>query len=152
MAVEWTDLESYALDMASAIEKDEANECAYRNASSRLYYTAFHCAKDLAESVPGLPAQDEGSVHQALIKRFLNYPALQIVNTSADFYKAVKKLGYQLNGLRGKRVEADYDIVDRFNKNDFKQCLEDFKRYRSQVDSIRNMMNEFSTRAAESHD
>lgn len=141
MAVKWTDLEYYALNMASAIEHDGGDECAYRATSNRLYYTAFHCAKDLAESIPGIPDQENGSVHQGLIKRFLNYPAMEIVNTSADFYKAVRKLGYQLNGLRGRRVDADYDVLNRFDYKDFEQCVEDFKRYRSHVDGVRNMMD-----------
>ena len=91
------------LAAADAIGRGNS-EVAWRNAASRAYYAAFHRCRSVAKDAR-LSFPETGSVHAGLID-VLTHP----LNPSR-----IRSLGYLLDLCRAHRVDADYQIDEKFH-------------------------------------
>ena len=74
----------------------------YRVILSRVYYAAFHSAREFLQKNNLIP-QKTGGEHEKVIVTF------QCMNRNdKSFCESCKKIGNQLNRLKAKRVRADY--------------------------------------------
>ena len=74
----------------------------YRVILSRIYYAAFHVARQFLEKNNLTPLRN-GAEHEKVIITF------QCMNRNdKSFCESCKKIGNQLNRLKAKRVRADY--------------------------------------------
>ena len=110
-------------EAARAIGQGES-EVDLRNATSRVYYAAFHRCRLLAENLPG-PGAQYGGVHRRVIDTLTE-------NKS----RKLKSLGYMLDQCRKLRVEADYDIESVFRDQDAHNALAVGEKILKKADSI----------------
>jgi len=84
-------------------------EADLRGSMSRLYYSAYHHARQFSEGLPsqGDDSQAKGGVHARLYTALMN-PS--IPRDNEQFLKS-KSLGYMLKVMHAQRVKADY-IID----------------------------------------
>ena len=110
-------------EAARAIGQGES-EVDLRNATSRIYYAAFHRCRPIAENLPE-PATKHGGVHRRVIDTLTE-------NES----RKLKSVGYMLDQCRKLRVEADYDIESVFLDQDAHNALAVGEKIPKKADSI----------------
>ena len=120
MAVSPDDL----LDAAVALGTGQ-DEAAWRNATSRAYYAAYHSCRAVARDVR-LDLPDTGSVHAALCDAL----------TAPFSSRQLKQLGYLLGQCRRRRTDADYRIEQDFPQDVADTTVDDCREILRRADSI----------------
>ena len=115
MAVSPRDLLQMARQLMS-----EDKEINYRTAANRAYYSAFHCCRPLAESLPQAPTRKKGS-HDRLIERLKHHP-IKKVSLGRD--EKIRTLGFLWGRCKSLRTRADYRIGGEFNRNKAEDLIE----------------------------
>ena len=110
-------------EAARAIGQGES-EADLRNATSRVYYAAFHRCRLLVENLPG-PAAQHGGVHRRVIDTLTESKS-----------RTLTSLGYMLDQCRKLRVEADYDIESAFRDQDAHNALTVGEKILKKADTI----------------
>lgn len=96
---------------------DGGTECSRRCAVGRLYYAAYHEAKDWHGNLP-LPGSQGtgpgGGVHQQLINWLTNPdPTLP-----SETRNKSKKIGFLLRNTHARRITADYHLSETLGEAD----------------------------------
>ena len=118
MPFSWND---YIL-LADQLNTGSPNDAQMRTATSRAYYGAF-C---LCRNKKGLSADRRPNIHQVVIDEFKNS------DDSIEY-----SIGNTLDGLRGKRVDADYKISYKPNPQTTKLDIKN-------AESIVSLLNQVS--------
>ncbi len=102
MAYDWNNYLQFAkmLLSNSAYPDDLTN---YRIIASRAYYAAFHIASEFRER-HNLPNGPLGAVHERLISAYKNMQRKDVA-----FQTKCHKISYELERLKKRRQDADYD-------------------------------------------
>lgn len=103
----WDFLES-AQKLLNA-ENNELQEVDYRNAASRAYYAALHACKGLIQQKD---KKELGASHQVVINALKQHSNKQL-----------RQIGNGLAQLRGKRINADYELNSNFSIQDAKFAI-----------------------------
>lgn len=95
------------LEVARKLSKEDA-EPAHRSSVSRAYYCAYHLALQYEDTLPAVgDEQGARGSHERLINRLRN-PSKQCDDGQA---KTSRKIGTALDGLKSRRVDAEYMIL-----------------------------------------
>lgn len=96
------------------------SEAAWRSASSRTYYAAYHIAKTSSINCPdNKHFIINGGTHATLIDRFMSY----VHPTNS---KICKQIGYILQDLKRHREACDYQIDQDILKTDVQTKMHQF--------------------------
>lgn len=89
------------LQLAKRLLSDEGPEVAFRSATSRAYYAAFHSARERADELcPTVDrAEVRGGSHEVIVHRYIKRNDM-----------AARSIAYQLRDLKAKRELADYEL------------------------------------------
>lgn len=100
MTFDWCEYYTLAKDLHAQAANANNDEALLRSSLSRAYYAAFHVAqRDLQARGQYAPTKDD-NVHVYVYNAFRSDPD-----------RGRRKIGQDLNRLRGDRNEADYDDV-----------------------------------------
>lgn len=98
-----------------------------RNAISRAYYSAYHCALQLNEKIPNhLGMVANVGAHEQLISKLVKCPTTSI-GIKKEIADKVKSVGYVLRQAKTARHKADYDLSSDLEKSEAEAQLESTK-------------------------
>ena len=108
----------------------EGSEIGYRNASSRVYYAAYHLGLSVVDALPSAPVKNDVGVHEELIQRLTKIP------NSFVHVMVARSAGHLLAQMRKSRVKADYKITDGFSDQEAELQLELFSKYSQKIEIL----------------
>lgn len=136
-----------AIDFFDSAKKEIAleGEIHSRNAISRAYYSAYHCALALNGVMPDHPGINcNAGVHERFITKLANCPA-QTLGIDRETALKIKSLGYLLKQAKSARHKADYELLCDIDKAEAESQLALTEKILDKIKEVASLLSPAET-------